>query len=139
MKEEQEVQTEILDEVVNKLDKATDERAPRTKSITKQGQFLLVELNSPVSPWHYYVIRAQRGSVKQAYQKLVEKYPNCSIKLKIKYQPNAVNLFNLIREDIFKVKKLVKIAGNYIKLCANYSKEQFVADVNKINAEKKEV
>jgi phage anti-repressor protein len=139
MKQEQEVQTEVLDEVVIKLDKATDERAPRTRSASKQGQFLLIELNSPVSPWQYYVIRAQKGSIKQTYTKLVEKYPNCAIKLKINYQPNAVNLFNLIKEELRNVRKVIRVSSNYIKLASDYTKKQFIEDVKKINAEKKDL
>jgi phage anti-repressor protein len=139
MKQEQEVQTEVLDEVVDKLDKATDERAPRTRSASKQGQFLLIELNSQVSPWQYYVIRAQKGSIKQTYTKLIEKYPNCEIKLKINYQPNAVNLFNLIKEELRNVRKVIRVSSNYIKLASDYTKEQFIEDVKKINAEKKDL
>jgi hypothetical protein len=139
MKQEQEVQTEVLDEVVDKLDRATDERAPRTRSASKQGQFLLIELNSPVSPWQYYVIRAQKGSIKQTYTKLLEKFPNCAIKLKINYQPNAVNLFNLIKEELRNVRKVIRVSSNYIKLASDYTKEQFIEDVKKINAEKKDV
>jgi hypothetical protein len=139
MKEEQEVQTEVLDEVVDKLDKATDERAPRTKSITTHGQFMLIELNSSVAPWQFYVIRAQRASATRSYKSILEKYPKCVVRLTINYQPNAVNLFNLIKEELKNNCKVIKVSSNYIKLISGYTKDQFIDDVIKINEDKKEL
>lgn len=146
MKLEQEVQTEALGEVVSsqiilqtKLDRATDERAPKTKSITKHCQFILVELNATLTSWQYYVIRAQRVAAKQALTKIQEKYPDSIIKLKINYQPNAVNLYNLIKEELRNKRKVIKAASNYIKLASDYSKDQFLIDVEKINEDKKDV
>ncbi len=139
MKEEQKVQTGVLDEVVSRLDIATDERASRTRSTTTHGQFLLIELNSPVSPWHFYVIRAQRAAAKTARASIMRKYPNAVVKLKLDYQPNAVNLFNLIKEELRTQRRTIKVSGNYIQLVSGYTSARFVADVERINLEKKEV
>jgi phage anti-repressor protein len=139
MKEEQEVQTEALDEVVSRLDRATDERAPRTRSTATHGQFLLIELNTPASPWHFYVIRAQRAAARTARANMLRKYPNAIVKLKLDYQPNAVNLFNLIKEELKTQNHVIKVSGNYIKLVNGYTSAQFVADVERINLEKKDV
>jgi hypothetical protein len=70
MREEQEVQTDSLNEVVEKLDKATYERAPKTKSLAKQGRFIIAEIKSPESSWTHYVIRAQQTTAVKAFDKI---------------------------------------------------------------------
>ena len=139
MKGEQEAQTEILEEVSYKLNVATDERAPRTQSEETHPRFILVELNDPSSPYEYYVIRTQKKYVKSAYSKLKAKHKNAKAKIIIKYQPNAVNLFNLIKEELRDAKKVVSIVSNYIRLKSGYTKSQFTADVEEINQSKKNI
>lgn len=137
VKNEQEAQTEILEEVSYKLNVATDERAPRTQSEETHPRFILVELNDPGSPYEYYVIRTQKKYVKSAYSKLKAKHKNAKAKIIIKYQPNAVNLFNLIKEELRDAKKVVSIVSNYIRLKSGYTKSQFTTDVEDINRSKK--
>lgn len=82
----------------------------------------------------------RKGTMQKiAYNNIKEKYPECIIKLRIEYQPNAVNLFNLIKEELRNKRKTIKVVYNYIKLCLNYTDEAFIADVKKINTSKKEV
>jgi hypothetical protein len=133
------VQTEILEEVSYKLNVATEERAPRTQSKETHPRFILVELNDPSSPYDYYVIRTQKKNVKSAYNKLKAKHKNAKAKIIIKYQPNAVNLFNLIKEELRDNRKVVSIVSNYIRLKNGYTKECFIADVEEINNSKKVV
>ena len=133
MKEENEVQTEILDDMSSKLDKATDERAPRPKSANKCEQFLLIKLKGSAY-WRYYVIRAQCASAEKSRIKIMEKYPGSTLELKIEYQPNAGNLYTLIKEQT-----QIKSSGNYIRLRDGYTNEQFITDITKINEERKEV
>ncbi len=139
MKEEQEAQTEMIEEMFDRLDYATDERAPKTESEGKQGKFILVKLNRPGYTWHIHAIRSQTVNVKKAYDKVRREFPNCKKVLSIDYQPNAVNLFNLIKEKLRNEQHNIEVAGNKIKLRAGYSHEQFLADVREIDANKKEV
>ncbi len=125
--------------MVDKLDRATDERAPRPRLNSKHGRFMLIKLNSPVSPWHFYVIRAQRDSAAKSVSNILEKYTKATVLLKIEYQPNAVNLFNLIKEELRTQRKVILVCGNYVKLTPHYCEEQFVTDIERINELKKEV
>jgi hypothetical protein len=136
---EQEEQTNMLDSMVDKLDKATDERAPRTRSIVKHGRFMLVKLNKKGHSWEYYVIRAQRTNATQSYKNIAEKFPGNEIILDIEYQPNAINLFNLIKEELRKNRAVIKVTGNYIKLAAEYTHEMFLTDIDLINEDRKDV
>ncbi len=139
MKEEQEAQTEILEEMTDRLDYATEERAPKTESEAKQGKFILVKLNRPGYTWHIHAIRSQTVNVKRSYDKVRREFPNCETVLSIDYQPNAVNLFNLIKEKLRNEQHNIEVAGNKIKLRAGYTYEQFLADVREIDANKKEI
>jgi phage anti-repressor protein len=138
MRGEQEVQTDALNEVVEKLDKATYERAPKTKSLAKQGRFIIAEIKSPESSWTHYVIRAQQTTAVKAFDKIKDKYPNAVKALDITYQPNSVNLFNLIKEELRKANK-VKVSGNYIKLLGKYTAEEFIEDVKRIDDERRDI
>jgi phage anti-repressor protein len=134
MQEEMSTQTNTLNTMVTKLD-----NIPKTSSTSTRGRFLLIKLNKVVSPWDYYVIRAQKVAAKRAYKDIHEKFPNAKIELRIDYQPNAVNLFNLVKEELRTRRRVIKVVGNYIQLCENYTNEVFVEDIKKINDDKKQV
>lgn len=119
-----------------KLDKATDERAPKTTSIIKHGMFALVKLNNTDAEYPYYVIRAQISAVRTAIKKLKKTNKNAKTLLKINYSPNAVNLFNLVKEHL---KNKIFVMGNNLKLLNDYTEKELLKDINIINNEKKKV
>jgi Protein of unknown function (DUF3627) len=107
MRMEQHVQTEMLENMTTKLDVATDERAPRTESITKYERFILMKLNKKASPWDYCVIGRQRSSANQALKDKREMYKQLEVVIDLDYQTNAINLFNLIKQEIGKKQNLI--------------------------------
>jgi hypothetical protein len=137
LRTEQEEQTEMIDELTTKIDRATDERAPRA---TSHGSFILLQLNDPTSHYHFYVIRAERNRALKARTKILDKHVRATTAVEFGYQPNAMNLFTLIKEDLGKKgRKLVEENGNYITLTRNYSIATFLDDVRHIKASKKTV
>jgi phage anti-repressor protein len=132
-------QRDEIHKIAVKLDVATDERAPKTKSITKHGKFMLLTLNAPESEWSHYVIRAQRAAANAALNRMVDKFPDLTIDTHIEYQPNAINLFNLIKEKLRNKEKKIECSGNYIKLLDGYDHGKFLADIRKMDSAKKQV
>lgn len=130
-----EVQEEQLNTISNKLGIATIERAPRTKSDLTHGKFMLLRLNDDDHEWAYYVIRTQKLSINAAFNKIKRLFPNVTIE--IEYQPNAINLFNLIKEKLKNKEKKIKVRGSNIKFDNDdYNHEKFLTDIKKINDEK---
>lgn len=124
-------------ELTDKIDRATDERAPRANSY---GSFLLLQLNDPESYFQFYVIRAERKRAIKARDRIVSKHINATTAIEIDYQPNAMNLFTLIKEDLGKKgRKLIEENGNYITLSRNYNIDTFLSDVRHIEVSKKSV
>jgi hypothetical protein len=139
MKLDMKDQTEILDEMNEKLNTATDERAPKTKNPNKHGMFHLIQLNSPDSRWDYYVIRGQKLSVSNSLNTLKTKHPRYEIKLTIEYQPNAINLFNLIKEELRGKRRVIRVTGNQIRLTKGYTGEMLIQDIEEINDIRRDV
>lgn len=134
---EQDEQTEMIDELTDKVDRATDERAPRANSY---GSFILLQLNDPESYFHFYAIRAEQKRALRARDRIIGKHADATTAIKIDYQPNAMNLFTLIKENLGKKgNKLVEENGNYMALSLNYTANMFIADVRRIEASKKSV
>jgi Protein of unknown function (DUF3627)/MSV199 domain len=100
--------------------------------LLKKNNIPYIELGND-KVWDYYVIRAQKNSATRAYKSRLE------VVIDIEYQPNAINLFNHIKESLRNERKVVRITGNYIKLLKNYSHENFHEDVKQIDNEKKDV
>lgn len=130
--------TQNLIEMNAKLDVATDDRAPKTKDSEIRNKFYLLKLNNPACANHYYVIRAQVKNAKKALEKKKEAFPNLTIILEIKYQPNAINLFNLVKEAFRKLRSMIQITGNNVVL-TDYTCEKLVEYILNIDEIKKTV
>jgi hypothetical protein len=134
-----EVSSDQVKKIAAKLDVATDERAPKTKSIIKHGKFMLLRLNDPESDWSYYAIRAQPAAAKVRLETVQGNFPDLTIDIQIEYQPNAINLFNLIKEKIAVRDGKIEYKGNYISLLGAYTHEQFLADIYAMDEAEKSV
>lgn len=138
MQKEQDDQTEMIADLTNKVDRATDERAPRPQSASDFGRFILLKLNEPNNFYSFYVIRAKTESAKRAHKKILDKHTRATICLEYPYQPNAMNLFSIIRDELGKDgRKVVVVLGNYISMAQNYTQDMFVAEVRQIEMNKK--
>lgn len=126
---------EILTEINHKFDVATDERAPRTTSIRKRDKFIILKINDPNYQWQYYVVRIQHGACNAVLKRLRLKYPRYTEFMTIKYQPNSVNFFNLMKEKLPRI----TVNRNEVKLEVGYNEAQFRRDVQDLDISKKEV
>jgi hypothetical protein len=138
LKEDLAINQEILTDMNSKFDSATDERAPKTKSISKRDKFMIIKLNKPNYQWTYYAIRVQHASLRQTLKKLRIKYPQHTELITITYQPNGINFFNLMKEKLRNANKIF-VNRNEIKLRADYNEIQFIQDVKDLDMSKKEV
>jgi hypothetical protein len=139
VKEDLEVNNEILMDMNSKLDTATDERAPRTKSISKRDKFMIIKINDPDYPWSYYAIRVQQSSLKKTLKKNRLKYPKYTELITIPYQPNGINFFNLMKERLKDAEKKIMVFRNEIELKDGYPEEEFLQDIKALDMSKKEV
>jgi hypothetical protein len=126
---------EDLEELNQKFDISSDERAVRTNDESKHAGFLILRLNNPLFPWAYYAVRAQRRSLNATLKKLRKKHSNMETLIEIPYQPNGINFFNLMREKLLQF----VVDGNNMNLNEGYSEAQFVRDVKNLDMSKKDV
>ncbi len=144
LRSEMGLQTDMLEGIAESLDMATDERAPRTMSEDKHHQFIIVKLNSRTE-WKYYVIRAQKSAAKSAMNRLKRTHRNMEICVNLEYQPNAINLFNLIKENLQDRRGVIECRNNYIKFKLGengeelYTHERFVRAVERIDRDRKNI
>jgi hypothetical protein len=139
LKEDLGINQEILMGMNSKLDKATDERAPKTEATGKRDTFMIIKTNKVDYQWPYYAIRVQHGSLRQTLKKLKAKYPNYTKLVDIPYQPNGINFFNLMKEKLRNKAKLIETHHNKIKRKVGYTEEQFLQDIKDLDMSKKEV
>ena len=128
--EELESMKEILLDTNEKLDRATDDRVPKSKSITKLEYLIIRKTNSKTEKYKYYIIKCQR----QAITERINAYSQYNIELlRIEYCPNAGNLYTRIKERLKD-----NIDYSYSKLnLINITEKEFIKKVNEINDEKK--
>ena len=136
MKGENEIQGENIRKMGQKLGIATMERAVRTKNTKTHEKFILVELNDPHYDWKYSVIRAQKFTANKKLKSLKDVHSESKICIEIEYQPNSINLFNLIKEELKDKRKVINVKYNYINLEENYTHEEFLEDIRKIDRSK---
>lgn len=136
MKGENEIQGENIRKMGQKLGIATMERAVRTKNTKTHEKFILVELNDPHYDWKYSVIRAQKFTANKKLKSLKDVHFESKICIEIEYQPNSINLFNLIKEELKDKRKVINVKYNYINLEENYTHEEFLEDIRKIDRSK---
>ena len=110
-----------LEIVQDKLDIATDDRAPKTICIHKRERFILFNKKSDDELFEYYVIRGQQAYCTGRMSTLCKKYPRMSILIDIEYQPNAINLFNRFKEQFSRRGQIprFRVSGNNISLGRN--------------------
>jgi phage anti-repressor protein len=133
MKESDEVLHEVVNEMHAKLNKSTDERAPRTRDIKKHEAFIITRISD--APAKYYAVRCQTTTINRTLQKLRLRHPLMRVLLTIEYQPNSKNLYNLVKENIDRI----TFKRNNIELDEGYTEAQFIRDIQALDYAKKEL
>lgn len=123
----------ILKTVSKKLDVASNERVPPTKSITKFEDFALLKNKRKKADYRYYVIRGQPSYVNKKID--IKSDDKFEVVLRIKEVANSVNLYNRLKEQL---KKKVEFTSNYINLL-KIKEEDFIGIINDIYNQRKEI
>jgi hypothetical protein len=127
---------EDLNNLTETLDIATDDRAPKVMRPYIRERFVIMKLNDTDATTHdYYVIRAQRRNVGSAISKLRSTFENATRALTIDCQPNSMNLFNRIKEQMT---DNIDYANNYISP-VGISHKSFLRRIQLINNQKKNI
>ncbi len=138
MREDMNIQTDMLNNISTQLDIATDERAPRTESADSHFVFALLNLNTRRADRTHYAVRVQRRSLQPTINRIKTTYPRLEICVQID-QPNAVNLYNLIKQELQDQRGVITCTGNYITIGEDYSSRRLIRAVRRIDAAKKAV
>jgi hypothetical protein len=133
-----------LEEVEDKLDVATDDRVVTTQNPEMHGMFLLLELNNPDHPWSYYAIRRQRKTALVRLEEMRLAHPNLEVCLNIGYQPNTINLFNVVKEKLRNTRHVIEGHYNNFNIAADaaesgYDHAELLRDIIAIDEDKKRV
>jgi prophage antirepressor-like protein len=83
----------------NTLNKVLPHYSPLAKNVDKTNTFVIIEKNKPDEKYQYYAIRIQFGSLQNRLNELKQRYPNFQILLQLDNDPNAVKLYNLMKEE----------------------------------------
>lgn len=135
-KETVEVLEEDIQHLSEQLEHSTEDRVPKTTKESIREQFVLMRLNDEDPEVHeYYVIRSQIRSVRNAINRLRRICPNATRILTISCQPNAINLYNRIKEQLG---ELVVYEKNYISP-VGLNHIQFIRRIRRINNDKRYV
>jgi hypothetical protein len=125
-----------INELNERLDVATNDRVPKVDRTHIREVFVMMKLNDDDETTHdYYVIRAQKCNLNKAINRIIGKFPNATKVITINCQPNSMNLYNRIKEQL----------SDYIDYDKNYispigiSHPVFLKRVRRINNQKKTV
>lgn len=136
---------QLNEDIAEKLDIATDERAPKSEDVKKHEMFILMQLNNRRYNYAYYVLCRQKESIQDGLDNILKRHPNASEALRIEYQPNSKNLFQLIKDGLRSSGK-VSVRYNNIDLGfvidengerRAYTHDEFIEDIKQLDADKK--
>lgn len=100
-----------------------DDVAPKTTQPRRLNMFVVIQKNEE-DKYPYYAIRCQRVIYNKTLKDLKIRYPNLTVVIEIPYNPNTINLFNRMKENI----TYIDTHFNHLKL-KEYNIERFKNDI----------
>ena len=123
-----------LTNVEQKLDIATDDRVPKPMKKCKTERFVILRFGDINEEFfNYYSIRAQKYYVNSRIEKYKKVFPNLVTLVDINEQPNSVNIYNRMKEQLT---KYMEFDGNDFNII-NTNESNFIQMVMDLNDEKK--
>ena len=123
--------------VQRKLGIAVEDRAPLPANEDKQERFVLIKRNDD-QHYQYYIIRAQHTYTERRIKTQRTLFPNTTILLDFKANPNSKTLYNRIKDEL--KAKNVQFSGNNIDLEeSEVTQEQLIDEMKVINDQKYEL
>jgi len=108
-------------ELEQKYENIKEDVSPKLRTVNKLHMFSIIKKNSDHDEkFPYYVIRGQRLNYDKSMDKTIRRrYSKYKEILRINYNPNSINLFNKIKEEIH----FIKYSHNHLKINAAYSEK----------------
>ena len=123
--------------IQRKLGIAVEDRAPLPANEDKQERFVLIKRNDD-QHYQYYTIRAQHAYTERRIKIQSSLFPNMTILLDFKTNPNSKTLYNRIKDEL--KAKNVQFSGNNIDLEeSEVTQEQLMDEMKVINDQKYEI
>ncbi|GBO11249.1 hypothetical protein AVEN_156287-1 [Araneus ventricosus] len=91
----------------------------------KHHTFALMKTNDATYP--FYVIKIQKSKYDDTVRRLKRKHPDLKIILQLQYNPNAINLFNRIKEP-----ENIRVYYNGIHFISGCKEEQLVSAITEM-------
>jgi hypothetical protein len=115
--------------VQHKLGIAVEDRALLPVDEDKQERFVLIKRNDD-EHYQYYTIRAQHGYTERRIKTQTLLFPNMTILLDFKANPNSKTLYNRIKDELRA--KNVQFSGNNLDLEESEVTQQELIDEMKV-------
>ena len=125
------------DELNEKIDTISETRVVRTENTGDDHCFAVLK-NTAIDADEeemYYAIRTKRKTYNSMFNRMTKKIPTMKLLLKIEFNPNSINLFDRIRQELVDTNKIIT-KRNYFGLNKNYTEASLILDIKKINNEK---
>jgi DNA-binding protein YbaB len=136
-REDAEAQHEVvngkLDSITKKFNISVLDRVVQPENYEKKEYFIIYSLRS--KDYTHKVIRTKFQSLQKRIDDLLQKNADAKEIYCLDAVPNAKTLYQNVRDEL----NHIKYKGNYIKLPADYSEDEFLADVDRIYNSRKEV
>jgi hypothetical protein len=121
-------------DVKRKLGIAVKDRAPLPVDEDKQERFILLKRNDDQT-FQYYTIRAQHAYTERRIKTQTLLFPNMTILLDFKTNPNSKTLYNRIKDEL-RAKNVI-FSGNNIDLeGSEVTQEELIEEMKAINDHK---
>lgn len=114
-----------LENDVEKYKAFEEDISPKTLDESKRNVFILTKINDS---FPYHATRCQKRSKPLQLKQLKQKHADAKVVYERTYNPNAINFFNRVKEQI----QNIVVYRNKIKLINGYNEEAFINDMKKI-------
>ncbi|CAL1270520.1 unnamed protein product [Larinioides sclopetarius] len=111
-----------------KYKKLEEDIAFKTVDKKKHHAFALIRTNDNNSDYSFYVVRKQKLNYNTGMKSLKRKFPEMETILEFEYNPNSINFFNRIKEQVDDI----DVKYNKVRLLNGYTEEEFINKVREI-------
>jgi len=122
------------DDIIEKIETICDDRVIKPGKLSDTHVFVIIKNNDDDEEYQYHTIRRLRNTIKPAIASYKDLHPDASIIVYIEYNPNPINLWNRIKDNLGKGRqRKILFDGNNFKLRDDYTQEEMIHDINAIH------
>ena len=123
------------DELLERVDIILEDRVIKSAKQSNNPLFVLMKDDKVRGKLRYYVIRTNKRSLNAAITRYRRQHPNGKTLLKIDYNPNSINLWDRIKEQL---KGKIKVNICQLGLMKGYTEKILLKDIKELNEERYE-